>query len=327
MQKRTLKESLSIYQDIYSQLYSVLKWKADKRFLMLIAAMYATNSKDFSLKAYLDIADYIKENAGFFSSLKSAQRFTTAATLDTSTSDAKEGFHRFMMIYEKLIEKGFGRSVYTYISAGSLINVSSEQINYMVQRTFDIYRQMRKNHFFLTGSDDYPLAAILAQQESDPEQIIIRVEEHYKALQQKGFSIGNNLQFLSHILALDRFNNPEEKAEKCLQIRNLLKEAKLKANSSYYPYIGMLSFLKDIERNIESLRVINDDLNADKNFKWNKDVNFMISVVLLMNPLNSMNEAAKTGLNTSIEALIQAQQAAMTASMAAAAASNSSSTS
>jgi hypothetical protein len=46
---------------------------------MLIAAMYVTNSKDFQLKRFLELADDIKDNVGMFSHLKSALRFTTAA--------------------------------------------------------------------------------------------------------------------------------------------------------------------------------------------------------------------------------------------------------
>jgi len=67
MQERSMKESIGAYKDIYSQLYSALKWKADKRTLMMIAAMYVTNSKEFRLKKYLEIADYIKDNVGAFS--------------------------------------------------------------------------------------------------------------------------------------------------------------------------------------------------------------------------------------------------------------------
>lgn len=51
MQERSIKENIGAYKDIYSQLYSALKWKADKRTLMMIAAMYVTNSKEFHLKS------------------------------------------------------------------------------------------------------------------------------------------------------------------------------------------------------------------------------------------------------------------------------------
>ena len=318
MQERSMKESIGAYKDIYSQLYSALKWKADKRTLMMIAAMYVTNSKEFHLKKYLEIADYIKDNVGTFSYLKSTQRFSIAATLDTTTDDPKTSFHHFIAIYEKLIDNGFSRNAYSYIAAGALLKVEPMRIDEIVQKTGDIYKVMKGHHFFLTNSGDYPLAAILALCEKNSEEIVNKVEEYYQPLQNKGFSSGNDLQFLSHILALDSEHSPDAKAQQCMEIKELLHNANHKTKRVYYPYIGMLSFLENKEIEINNLLMINEDLNRDKLFKWNKEINFMMSALFLMSSMTAMGDAARTGLNISIEALIQAQQAAMTASITAA---------
>ncbi|CAH2715356.1 hypothetical protein BACCIP111895_02540 [Neobacillus rhizosphaerae] len=318
MEERLIKEKMEAYKDIYSQLYSALKWKADKRTLMLIAGMYVSTSKEFHLKRYLDIADYIKDNVGAFSYLKSTQRFSIAATLDTTTDDPKTNFHRFIAIYEKLIENGFSRNAYSYISASTLLKVKPIRIDEIIQKTRDIYKGMKRHHFFLTNAGDYPLASILAQCEKNSEEIVSNVEEYYQVLQEKGFSAGNDLQFLSHILALNSEYRPDEKAEHCLEIKELLDNSKQKTKRVYYPYIGMLSFLENRESEINSLLMINEDLNRDKLFKWNKEINFMMSVLLLMSAMTAIGDAARTGLSISIETLIQAQQAAMTASITAA---------
>ncbi|RSK47434.1 DUF4003 family protein [Bacillus canaveralius] len=325
MLEQTLKERMALFKNIYSQLYSSLKWKTDKRFLMLIAAMYVTNSKDFHLKRFLELADYIKNEVGMFSHLKSAHRFTTAAALDSTTADSKESCHHFINIYEKLIENGYSRVVYSYIAAGTLLKVEPSRIEEYVQKTIDVYNGMKDHHPFLTNSGDYPLAAILAQSEKNKDEIIVNVEDHYKALNEKGFSIGNDLQFLSHILALNTDQKPIESAERCLVIKNQLEEANFKSKRVYYPYIGMLSYLEKIESEIESLYEMYENLNNDKLFRWNKDVNFMLSVLFLMSQKTLLADAARTGLNTTIEILIQAQQAAMTASITAATAAASSS--
>jgi hypothetical protein len=327
MKEQTVNESISLYKDTYSELYSALKWKVDKHSLMLIAAMYVTNAKEFHLKRFIEIADYIKDHVGMFSYLKSAQRFTIAATLDTTSEDPKESFHHFISIYEKLIENGFTRNAFSYIAAGTLLKVEPNRIDEIVQKTQEVYKGMKKNHFFLTDPGDYPLASILAQRELDSDIIVRNVEDYYQTLHKKGFYLGNDLQFLSHILAIETSHRPEEKADQCLLIRDMLKKANLKTKSAYYPYIGMLSFLENTIGEFESLVAINEDLNRDKLFKWNKDVNFMMSVLFLMNQFSAVGEAARTGLNISIESLIQAQQAAMTASMTAAAVASSNSSS
>lgn len=65
------------------------------------------------------------------------------------------------------------------------------------------------------------------------------------------------------------------------------------------------------------------NLNTDKQFKWKKDINFMTAVVLIIKEKIDLGDIAITGLNTSIEAIIQAQQAAMVASISANTASTS----
>ncbi|PLR79815.1 hypothetical protein CVD25_17115 [Bacillus canaveralius] len=110
-----------------------------------------------------------------------------------------------------------------------------------------------------------------------------------------------------------------------MEIRNQLEKADFKSKRVYYPYIGMLSYLENIQSEMENLNEIYENLNNDKLFRWNKDVNFMLSVLFLMNQKTLVGDAARTGLNTTIEILIQAQQAAMTASITAATAAASSS--
>jgi hypothetical protein len=321
----TLNKKITLYKEIYSKLYTSLKWKSDKRNLMLIAAMYVTSAKEFRLDSFLELADYIKSEVGMFSYLKSAQRFTTAATLDTTTDDSRAGFHRLTDTYEKLINNGFGRNPFSYIAAGALLKVNTNRLEEYIKKSSDVYKGMRNHHFFLTNSSDYPLAAILALNENNPEKIVSNVEEYYQALKEQGFSSGNDLQFMSHILALDANHQPNKKAERCLTVKNQLNHADIKIKKVYYPYIGMLSYLDTIGGEINTLLAIYENLNDDKRFKWNKEINFMLAVLFLMNQKTELGDAAKTGLNTTIEVLIQAQQAAMTASVTAASAASASS--
>ncbi|MFD2446457.1 DUF4003 family protein [Bacillus sp. CGMCC 1.16607] len=327
MMNQTLIDGMDQYKDIYFQLYSKLKWKADKRLLMLIAAMYVTSSKKFNLKHFIDTADYIKDEVGFFSQLNSVHRFTTAATLDTTATDAQTAFHHLMSIYDKLIETGFSRNVYSYIAAGTLLKIEPNRIEEYTRKTIDVYKGMKSHHFFLTNSADYPLASILSLNDTNADEIVANVEEYYVALQRKGFSMGNDLQFLSHILTLTSDHNPNEKVELCVKVKGLLCDANFKTKKIFYPYIGMLTYVKELENEVEILKEFNENLNNDKLFKWSKDINFMLSILFLLNQKTSLVNTAQTGLNVSIETLIQAQQAAMTASIAAATAASISSSS
>lgn len=322
MLTQSIQERLTLFKEIYAELYTELKWKCDKRSLMLIAAMYVTNSKEFQLHRFLELADYIKNEVGLFSHLRTAHRFTVAATLETTTDTPKEHFAHFSTIYQKLIDNGYSRAVYSYIAAGTLLKIEPHKVEEYGQKTVDLYKGMREHHPFLTNSGDYPLASILATLDKNKEDILLHVEEHYHALKQKGFTIGNDLQFLSHILALNEEQKHDESAQKCVEVKTLLEKAKFKSKKMYYPYIGMLSYLEQVESEMNHLVAIYEDLNNDRQFKWNKDINFMLSVLFLMSDKTLLTEAATTGLNTTIEVLLQAQQAAMTASMTAAVTAN-----
>jgi hypothetical protein len=71
--------------------------------------------------------------------------------------------------------------------------------------------------------------------------------------------------------------------------------------------------------------MIYDRLNFDKKFKWQKDINFMVAIVFLLKEQTEFGDLVTTGLSTSIESILQAQQAAMIASVSAATAAASSS--
>ncbi|MFE8699827.1 DUF4003 family protein [Cytobacillus sp. FJAT-54145] len=322
MIKNVTQTKIDQYNNIYSQLYAALKWKADKRNLMMVAAMYVTSKTEFNLERFLKVADYIKDEVGFFSTLKSAQRFTTAATLETTTTVPTDSFQHYLSIYEELIDNGFSRTPFSYIAAGTLLKVNPNRMDEVAQKVSDIYKGMKDKHFFLTNSGDYPLAALLAQREESTEMVMKNVEENYQALNDVGFAKGNDLQFLSHILAIDTTHEPVVKAKQCLTVLEQLERANFKTKRSYYPYIGMLSFIEDMNGKMDELTVIFNELN--QLHKWNKDINFMMSVLFLMDDISTLGDAAKTGLNITIEALLQAQQAAMTSSIVAASVATSS---
>ena len=71
-----------------------------------------------------------------------------------------------------------------------------------VERMQEIMRRWKKDHPWLTGVDDYPMAALHAHRKVDPEQLARKVENVYQALREHGFRRGNQLQVSSHILSL-----------------------------------------------------------------------------------------------------------------------------
>ncbi|ARJ23063.1 DUF4003 domain-containing protein [Bacillus sp. ISL-8] len=321
----TLEQKLEQYTHTYAQLKGELKWKtSDSRTGMMIAAMYAGSDKLFDLGRFLEISSYIKNQVGMFSYLKSYHRFVVSATLDIHFTDYKEAFQRFLDLYEQLVAGGFSRSIFTYLAAAVLLTEENEQHDTHIQRSIQVYKRMKKDHLFLTGTNDYPLAVLLAGQSENVETLMDRVERLYQKLAKAGLRKGNDLQFLSHILSLKKDVREEILVAKCTNIWKLLKQEKVKVKQMHYPAIGLLALLEDGEKEIHSIKALIEKLQGEKFFRWHTDMNILIAIQLFVSQKGEESKATNTGLQTMIEVLIQAQQAAMMATIAASSAATSS---
>ncbi|MBM7649884.1 hypothetical protein JOC78_002868 [Bacillus ectoiniformans] len=311
------------YKEIYTQLKKKLRWKvSDSRTLMMVASLYVTTNREFHMDQFEELSDYIKDEVGVFSTLKSQGRFTFAALLDTRFDSPKERVADFLAMYDTLVKTGFSRSIFTYIAAITLLEEENGQET--AASANELYKKMKSEHLFLTGQSDYPLAALLAQRKQPADQLIGLIEEYYSKLNHAGFKKGNDLQSMSHILSLKDSVNPEEMVSRCTHIFDQMKLAGMKPKAMFYPQIALLSFLEDDTEQLAIVKNIQERLNAEKLFKWHKDLNFMMAVHFLISSRIEHSSLLQTSLSTTIEVLIQAQQAASMAAIAGASAASAS---
>ncbi|HWO75322.1 MAG TPA: DUF4003 family protein [Bacillus sp. (in: firmicutes)] len=323
----TINQKLIDYIKIYTLLKEKLKWKvADQRTLMLIASMYVVNKKSFDSDRFFQISDYIKNNVGAFSILKSYQRFTTAAMLDIHFENPEKKFDELIEWYEELVKGGFSRGTFTYISAFSLLKDANPQgnRNEKIERALAVYKGMQKKHYFLTSAADYPLAVMVANRKEPIDELIDLIEEFYDQLHENGFKKGNDLQFLSHILSLDYETNRNELVSRCMKLWDTFNQLGRKPKSTHYPEIGMLALIEDGTEQIKTIETVTKELNTNKLFKWHKDMNFMMAVNLTLSGSLEDPSFMETSFHSIIEAIIQAQQAAMIAAFASVTAASSS---
>ncbi|MET3698939.1 uncharacterized protein DUF4003 [Bacillus oleivorans] len=327
MNHQIIDQNLNDYIQIYSLLKEKLKWKiADQRTLMLIASMYVINKKNFQIDRFLKISDYIKNNVGAFSTLKSYQRFTTAAMLDIHFENPEKIFGDYIELYEELVNGGFNRGAFTYIAAFTLLKDTNLLTNRKekIERAMAVYKGMQKKHFFLTNSADYPLAVMVAARKEPVEKLMDVIELFYNQLNENGFKKGNDLQFLSHILSLDHETDSSKLVNRCIRLQDTFHQLGRKPKPTHYPEIGMLALIEDGANEIKTIERVTEELNTNKLFKWHKDMNFMMAVNLTISSKIEDPSFIETGFHSIIEALIQAQQAAMIAAAAGVTAASSS---
>ncbi|CAM3915534.1 DUF4003 family protein [Mesobacillus zeae] len=317
MLEKTFEDKLQLYKEIYSELKSELKWKvSDQRILMMVALLYAMNKKPFEFQRFLRMSDYIKSNVGAFNTLKSEQRFTTAAMLDTRFDDPENKFQDLLGIYERLVGARFSRGASTYIAAQVLLAQQENSSSEDIQRIMEIYKGMKSHHMFLTSASDYPLAALLAGREGTVEEIIERVEHFYQKLSRDAFCKGNDLQFLSHILSIDEQTDADRLIQRCTSVYDAFKLSGKKPKGMHYPVVGLLALLEEGNKEVSTIMEGAAFLNGDKLFKWHKDLNIVMAANLMMSEKMENTSLLETGIYTTIDAIIQAQQAAMIAVMA-----------
>ncbi|RLL42836.1 DUF4003 domain-containing protein [Oceanobacillus piezotolerans] len=308
------KDKVKYYIDIYNELSKVIKWKVpDKRIIMMAASIYVMNQKEFRMNHYLEIADELKRHAGFFSPMKSYLRFTVAAMLDVNFDNPSKEIPELYHIYEKFRQNKFSSSSHTYIASSLVLTrkqTSTSSVDDVIKRSKAIHDKMKKNHAFLTGYEDYPLATLIAYHTET--NINDKVEGFYNELNKNGFRKGNHLQFLSHILVLEEDKSPVYLVSRCTSIFDTFRQANIRPKASHYSAIGLLALLPsnafDMNEVVDLYQALNEHI------KWQKDMNLLLAVCLYATEKLDAN-ITEAGIHTVMEAIIQAQQAVIISSI------------
>lgn len=324
-------ENVESYLEIYHKLYKELKWKVQNQVLMMISLMYTIHEKEFILCDFLELSEYIKENTGFFTPLHSHQRFSTTAMLITKYENPKEAFHKLVEFQEKLVELGFKKGPYTAITALALMTTytSDESLDQRINKALDIYKGMKSNHFFLTSQSDYPLSILLSKFNIPIDSLMDEIEFYYSELAEISFKKGNDLQFLSHILMLTNTENKAIIINRCNTIYELLTKEGLKVRRGHYPTIGLMAIIdRELDEEISLIKDITNRFNETKGLKSVKEINLTMAILLVISQVikNLYDDITiiETGINTTIEALVQAQSAALISSISATSATSTS---
>ncbi|WP_425449034.1 DUF4003 family protein [Dethiothermospora halolimnae] len=320
MLNQSLEKRFNDQLNIYNQLYEKLKWKLQKEIIAMVASVYIINDKEFDLDELIDVSNYIKDNVGLFSPLRSHQKYAMAAMLISKFENPKGKFDELINYYDKLVEGGFKKGTYTSIAALALMTTvnDNENIESRIEKSLEVYKGMKSNHFFLTSQGDYPLAVLLSKFDKSNDILMEEVERFYKDLSESNFKKGNDLQLLSHILMLGKDEHNEDLVNRCNRIYDEMIDKEIKIKRRSYPQIGLIALINsEVSTEIQNIKELLTKLNNQKGFKYMKDINLMVSTGVVVKSKIKDKEIIETGLSTTIETIIQAQNAAMIGAIAA----------
>jgi len=303
-------------QSTFEQVKSAVGWSVDKRISLLIASYYVTTEKPFDRNRLLAMSDANKKKAGWFSPLRSHIHFMMAAFLESNHKDPATSIDELMSKQEILKEAGFKTNAYAYLSA-LLLTQEPEKRVVEATRAKNLYDEMKSHHPFLTSANDYPYAVMLGRLEGEPKQRAATMNRYYTELRPQGFYMGNELQWMSQILSYVSPIYDVNMVSKAVHVRDQLKNAGVKVKMTHYVMVGFLAMLDIKDNEIQHVIDTYRELESMKLFNWYKDMILPIAVQLETKHLIDNHETTSVSLATTIEMIMQAQQAAMISTMAA----------
>lgn len=265
MMWENLQKKCDLFEDNYQILKKNFRW--DYAMMHRLGALlYANAGLGADVNAIKGIKEVIKANTGFFSAFRETAFFALSVLLSLE-DNPEELFQKTLKIYGRMKETGFHSSVYLTLAAFSIAKQTEEyEITSVISRAREFYDAMKKEHRFLTSSDDYGYAAMLSMSDLSVPQAIAEMEYCYGSLRQD-FSSGNVLQSLTHVLALSEEAGPE-KCGRVVQIYESLRRKGCKY-SRYSPLstLGILAMVtEDTEKLTDEVKEIYRLLSEKRGF-------------------------------------------------------------
>lgn len=296
------------------------------------AMVHTTKGKRVSSELLDEVRRYLKEETSWVSQFRGVNLHILSNLLCLE-EDYKGLFRNITFLYEKLRDAGFRSCPQLPLSAYTIAKEANMgEWDSRIERMNSFYKRMKEKHFWLTSSDDYVYAAILATTDMEVESTAAEIEKCYSLLNEGGLSKGNYLQTLSHILALGE-ENASLKCQKALKIYYDLKTRKCSLNYHGLASAGVLALVAaDTDKIADEVKEAYDYIYEKAGYGfWSTDKTTR-SILAASLVSDFYLEGMKKGvlqvtLGNSINAIIIAQQTAAVAAACAASAAASASAS
>lgn len=303
-------------EQTFNELKKTLGWAVDKRITLSLAGYYVTLEKDFDENRYREVANHLKKRAGIFSALRSHLNPLFVATLDVSGAEPEQAVNLLMEKADALKQFGFKVNSYTYLAA-LMMSEQKDQWPFEMKMAQKLMDDMKAHHRFLTSTDDYPYAMFLGKMEGDTAVRAETMNRYYKELKQHKFYSGNELQWMSQVLTYSNPEYEENMVGRAVIIRDGLKSVKIKTSQAQYPIIGFMAALKLGEEQLNQIVANYESIASMKLFSWYKDSALPIAFGLSLRSTKEAYATAAISMATSLELILQAQQAIMISTIAA----------
>ena len=304
----------------YDKVKSLAGWAVDKNVVLTITSYYVTSEREFDAVSLNQAMDALKSRTGWLSPLRGNLLPMMAAFLNQPGTVIDEEVDRLFAKQQVLKGVGFRNTIHSYLAALLMTN-DQDLYDTEARQAKKLYDAMKKQHFFLTSDDDYAYAVLLGKRGADPVEHAKSMRTYYDALRIEGFRSGNELQWLSQVMTYEQMEFDPSLVSRATEVLAHFKRD-TKVRPVHYPMIGFLTVFRVADTELKNISELTHTLEASKLFRWNREMALSIGIGYSMHELTENVEEGTVSLATSVELILQAQQAVMAATMAAMAASS-----
>jgi len=312
-------DAVEQYLEVFERLRRRKRWTTDVNVLRFAALALASADLADPSRELEVAAETLRKKAGWFGSLNSPIRFVAAAMILRNGLRPSSVHLAVGKTREAFRERKFRKGGVSETLAALLLVIQNDGRRPSARtltRVGAILERWKKDHRFLTGVDDYPMAALHAARDEDIEYLAVRVESVYRALRRERFSMGNQLQLASHILTLVPMDGATA-AARFSDLRRAFKERRHRIWESMYDELALLALTSGSPNAIADAVLSDTERLMAVRPKPQKSVALSIATgVVLSREVEQGREAAMTrdvAALTSAKALLDAQAAAMAA--------------
>ena len=300
-------------------------WTVDRKIVLAIASTFVASGKTFDATKYKNVLQEMKKQSSWLSPLRTTVGYSIAANL-MEQDDAEKAVKNLLTNVSILKEAKFRSGNFSYIGAQFLTEDEQDKKTH-AQVARALFDAIRKHHPFLTSYEDIPYAILLSSPSDDVELRADTMNRYYKELRTSNFNAGNELQWLSQVLTFLSPKFDGQLVPDVVTLRDGLKKQNVKVKAMHYPLLGFLAILNLNKAQLQGLIDLYHELKDMKLLKWHREFVLFMAVQIAIYDMAKVQKSLSMTIMSSIELLIQAQQAAMIAAVSAAAIASSSSSS
>ena len=284
-------------------------WEADSSAMATLSAfLYIAAGRRADIERYTECKKHFKRTVNVFSEMRGVSEAIVITKMSLA-ADYESYLAGVTEVYKKLrsIHK-LTASPYMVLAAVNIYEAGgTERADAQIEKLEKIYKEMKADHFWLTGDEDRPFLAMLVSRDIDIAPISGEIAACYEASKKLSFS-KEAMHTASQIMSLAA-GSPEEKAAKLSKTITALRGYKVRGMKyELMPIAAALGFIEESPENIAAgIKEIYDDLATQKGFKWylaNTKRAMYASLIYALASIDADKALISSVVNTSITNII-----------------------